>query len=134
MKEPFRVFVVDDDAAARDAMAMLMGALGWEVQPFATAAECLQALDRRHPDCIVSDLAMAGLNGADLQQELGRRGCGVPLVIVTGIPDETPLVASVRALRGCPVVRKPFGEDDLCLAIARAMAARWVRPPAALAS
>ena len=81
------VFVVDDDPAARRSLAALIESHGPRVTTFSSAEDLIEryiaTLDPRselarstadHPDCIVCDLRMTGMNGVELQETLAERG------------------------------------------------------------
>jgi FixJ family two-component response regulator len=122
------VFVVDDDASVRKALARLMASAGYAVETFASAREFL---DRGHhqdtPGCVVLDISMPGLSGLDLQQELKRFTPPLPIIFITGHGD---IPTSVRAMKGGAVdfLTKPINDRDLLsvikLAIVRNVEAR----------
>jgi two-component system, LuxR family, response regulator FixJ len=89
------VHVVDDDASFLVAVARLLRAEGYQVQPHASAAAFLA-----HPidgaGCVIADLRMPGMDGLDLQQALTQRGIELPLVFLSGEGD---IPSTVRAMR-----------------------------------
>lgn len=96
MSEPASVFVVDDDNAVRDSLALLFRTAGLVASTFADAAAFLQAYSPQMIGCLVLDLKMPGMSGADLQVELARRGAQLPIVFLTAHGD---IAASVRAIQ-----------------------------------
>ena len=90
------VFVVDDDAAVRAGLAMLIESCGWAVHPCASAEEFLDAYQADCRGCLVLDLQMPGISGADLQQILIERGIDLPVIVVTAYKDH-PMIDRVRA-------------------------------------
>lgn len=105
-------FVVDDDEAVRDALALHLDLAGLSVRCCASAAEFLEAASPGQPGCAILDIRMPGMDGLDLQQEMLRRGLTLPVIIITGHGDVT---AAVRAFRAGAVdfLQKPFDEDLL---------------------
>lgn len=105
-------FVVDDDEAVRDALALHLDLAGLAVRPCASAAEFLETADPAQPGCAVIDIRMPGMDGLELQQEMARRGLTLPVIIITGHGD---VPAAVRAFRAGAVdfLQKPFDEDLL---------------------
>lgn len=105
-------FVVDDDEAVRDALALHLDLAGLAVRPCASAAAFLAAADPAQPGCAVIDIRMPGMDGLELQQEMIRRGLTLPVIIITGHGD---VPAAVRAFRAGAVdfLQKPFDEDLL---------------------
>ncbi|HMO86554.1 MAG TPA: response regulator [Lacipirellulaceae bacterium] len=90
------VYVVDDDDHARKAVMALVAAMDIEHQGFASAEEFLAAYDGRRPACLVTDVRMLGMSGLELQEELRRRGVGIPVVVLTAFASTQ---AAVRAMR-----------------------------------
>jgi FixJ family two-component response regulator len=107
------VFVVDDDASVRKAIARVLGAAGLAVSTYASAREYLEHCDQNDaPGCLVLDLAMPGLSGLDLQHVLAARGDVRPIIFLTG-HAEVP--ESVQAMKhgAADFLTKPV--DDLVL-------------------
>ena len=110
MKDSFTVYIVDDDAPIRDALGQLMGLKGYRTAPFATAETFLASLRPEWRGCVITDLRMPGMDGLALQQELRRRGCELPLIVITGHGD----IASARAAflaEAVDFLEKPFDEE-----------------------
>jgi FixJ family two-component response regulator len=116
------VFVVDDDASVRKALARLLASAGYAVETFASAREFL---DRGHhqdtPGCVVLDVSMPGLSGLDLQQELKAFTPPLPIIFITG---HGTIPTSVRAMKGGAVdfLTKPVNDRELLSIIKLAMA------------
>jgi FixJ family two-component response regulator len=110
------VFVVDDDAAMREALSSLLRSIGWQVKTFATAAEFLAHSRPPTPACLVLDVRLPGLSGLDLQRTLSEVGVALPIIFMTGHGD-VPM--SVQAMKAGAVefLSKPFREEDLLSAI-----------------
>ena len=106
------VFVVDDDAAVRDALALLLRSVGLRAETYGSAADFLAAHDPGRPGCLLLDIRMPGMGGLDLQRELIAHGSIVPVISITGHGDVT---MAVRALQDGAVdfVQKPFRDQDL---------------------
>ena len=120
MNQEATVFVIDDDPSVRKALSRLVRSVDLDVEEYATAQDFLVCDPPDSPSCIVLDVRMPGLSGLDLQEELNRRGWGVPIVFITGHGD-VPM--SVRAMKGGAVdfLEKPFHDQDLLDAIGSAI-------------
>ena len=81
------VFLVDDDASVLKGLRRLLAAAGLEVAAFESPQQFLERFDPSAAGCLVLDLAMPGLNGMELQQELAARGSTLPIVFLTGHGD-----------------------------------------------
>jgi len=114
------VFVVDDDAAVREALESLLKSVGLRAAMFASPA---QFLERRHPNvpsCLVLDVRLPELSGLDFQAELAKNGIQIPIIFITGHGD---IPMSVRAMKAGAVefLTKPVREQDLLDAIQLAL-------------
>src|SRR5262249_20995041 len=120
---PGAVFVIDDDASVRRALARQLRAAGFQVEAFASAQEYLDRPPREGIACIVTDLRMPGLSGLDLQASLAKANRELPIVFITGYGDVT---TSVRAMKAGAVklLPKPFSDDEIPAAAAQEPAPR----------
>ena len=115
------VFVVDDDASVRKALARLFTSIGVRAEVFAGAAEFLERAPRGEHGCILLDIKMPNTTGLELQRMLGGAGIDLPVVFLSAHAD-VPL--SVRAMKdgALDVITKPFREHALLDAVRRAIA------------
>jgi FixJ family two-component response regulator len=106
------VFIVDDDASVREALANLMRSVGLHAQLFASAQEFLKTPQPDLPACLILDVRMPGLGGLDCQRQLADAGCFIPIIFMTGHGD---IPMSVRAMKAGAVdfLTKPFRDQDL---------------------
>src|SRR5689334_5829622 len=79
-----KVFVIDDDGSARNALLRLMRAAGYEAYGLDGAAAYLASDAPPRPACLVVDVRMPGLNGFELQEQLAGSPLAVPIVFITG--------------------------------------------------
>lgn len=91
-----RVFVVDDDADAREGVSVLVRQLGLPVQDFDSAEAFLREYDGSRPSCIVADVRMPGMSGLELQKELQKRGLTIPVIILTAHADTPTTVQAMK--------------------------------------
>ena len=78
------VYVVDDDASVREAIAGLVASVGMMTKTAASSREFLDMVRPGVPSCLVLDVELPGLSGIDLQQELIRSGIQIPIIFLTG--------------------------------------------------
>jgi FixJ family two-component response regulator len=114
------VFVVDDDASVREAIASLVRSAGLRAQGFASAQEFLARPPPDAPGCLVLDVRLPGLSGLDLQSRLAELDLDIPIVFITAHGD---VPTSVRAMKAGALefLTKPFSDDELLGAIAKAI-------------
>lgn len=110
------VFVIDDDASIRQALASLFASVGLGVRTFASAPEFLQAKLPDCPTCLVLDVRLPGLSGLDFQAELAKANIDIPIVFMTGHGD---IPMTVRAMKAGAVefLPKPFRDQDMLDAV-----------------
>jgi FixJ family two-component response regulator len=97
MKSDATVFIVDDDIAVRDSLALLLGLKGFRARIFANAENLLNAYDAAWFGCILADVRMPGMSGLELQTELIMRESDVPVIIMTGYGDVATARIALKA-------------------------------------
>jgi FixJ family two-component response regulator len=110
------VFVVDDDASVRQALARLFQSVQLRAEVFASPQEFLQSGRPDVPSCLVLDVRLPGVSGLDFQAELGKADVRIPIVFITGHGD---IPMTVRAMKAGAVdfLAKPFRDQDLLDAV-----------------
>ena len=78
------IHVVDDDAAVREALALLIGTVGLRVQTWAEPLDFVARFDREAIGAIVLDVRMPGLGGVALLEQLVTAGVDQPVILLTG--------------------------------------------------
>ena len=106
------VYIVDDDAAVRRALQMLVKSDGLPSRSFPSAGEFLAAIDEIGPGCLLLDVCMPEMTGIELQHELIERRFDIPTIVMTGHADVPTAVAAMK--RGAvDFIEKPFDGDEL---------------------
>jgi len=106
------IAIVDDDLAIREATDCLVRSLGYDVETFASAEEFLQSECVNSTSCLITDLQMPGLSGADLQDVLIARGNPTPMIFISAFADERTRRRVLEA-GAIGFLDKPFEEDHL---------------------
>jgi two-component system response regulator FixJ len=116
------VCIIDDDPSVLDSLEALLESHGLVVGAHASAEAFLERIDAGlTPGSIVSDIRLGGMSGLDLQQELLRRRCRSPLILITGHGQVSMAVAAIKA-GAEDFIEKPFDGEGLVEAIRRALA------------
>ena len=115
-----RVYVVDDDAAVRKALSLLLETVGYRVGSFADPTEFLARLSALEPGCIVIDIRMPKLSGLRLQESLGEMAPHWPVVVISGHGD-LKQCRQVFKNGAIDFLSKPVDEQDLIDAIQAGM-------------
>lgn len=114
------IFVIDDDPAVRDSLALLIGTQGLRVQTFESAEAFLDKFHSGEIGCLVLDIRMPETSGLALQDMLNLREIKLPIIFVTGHGD---LEECRRAFRGGAVdfLTKPINSTQLLESLKKAI-------------
>ena len=117
------VSVVDDDESVRESLPDLLRQFGFAAQAFSSAEAFLASEIVSDTSCLILDIAMPGMSGPDLQQELVRRRQEIPIVFITALRDERvrPRLLADGAIE---CLFKPFSETALLDALDAAFGTR----------
>jgi two-component system KDP operon response regulator KdpE len=120
-----RILVVDDEPQIRRALAVNLRARGYDVDLAASGEEGLRSASAHHPDLVLLDLGLPGIDGSDVVRGL-RGWTEVPIIVLSVRDTEAEKVAALDA-GADDYVTKPFGMDEL---LARLRAALRRHQPA----
>ena len=111
-----KAYVIDDDESVRKAFERLLRSANLEVETFASVEEFFNGEPQGENTCIVVDIRMPGLTGFDLQRELGSRGIGMPVIVISA-SDDAQTRENARKLGAAAFFRKPIDDQALLDAI-----------------
>ena len=114
------VFLVDDDEAVRDSLALLMKSVALTSRSFASAGDFLAAYDPDSPGCLILDIRMPGMSGMELQQKLMDMRAKLPIIFITGHGD-IPMAVEAMQRGAVDFIPKPFRDDELLDRINKAL-------------
>jgi len=117
------VSVVDDDESVRESLPDMLRQLGFAAQAFSSAEAFLASEVVGETRCLILDVAMPGMSGPDLQQELTRRHQQIPIVFITAHEDAT-IRPRLLARGAVECLFKPFSETALLDALNTAVRGR----------
>lgn len=114
------VFVVDDDQAARDSLAALLGVAGHQVHTFQDGAAFLSVMTPETQGCVILDIRMPGMTGLDVHETMKDRHIALPVILVTGHGD---IAMAVKAIKNGAYgfIEKPYRADHLLGEVANAL-------------
>ncbi|SFD22038.1 response regulator transcription factor [Massilia yuzhufengensis] len=115
------VYIVDDDAAVRDALGLLLSLHGYRTAFFSDAASFLRTWTLDARGCLLLDIRMPGMDGLALQQALLDLGSRLPVLVITGHGDVHSARAAFRS-QAVDFLEKPLQERQLVAAIEEAFA------------
>lgn len=126
MRDVLTVYIIDDDAAVRDSLVLMLGLAGLGTAAFADAESFLAAWRPDWAGCVVTDLRLPGASGIELQATLRSRGSELPVVVITADGDVPSARAAFRA-DALDFLEKPFDDAQLRAAIDAAFAREQLR-------
>jgi len=114
------IAIVDDDDSLRNSLDNLLRSVGFRAQGFSSAEAFLHANQAPETACLILDVRLPGMNGLDLQRQMGAANWRIPIIFVTAYADDD---VRVRALEAGAVdfLYKPCREEDLLKAIEAAL-------------
>ena len=119
MQSPL-ILIVDDDADILKLMQMRLNAAGYRTVLANNGMEALSAITIQHPNLVISDLKMPGMDGLALLDEIKLRDASLPVIMLTAhgsIPDAVQ--ATQRGTFG--FLSKPFDSQELLQQVAAAL-------------
>jgi two-component system nitrogen regulation response regulator GlnG len=129
MSHSERIFVIDDDKAICWVLEKALHKAGLQVESFETADSALEAISRKEPAAVITDIRMPGMDGLVLLDRISQQYPELPVIIMTAHSD---LDSAVSAYKGgaFEYLPKPFDIDDAVALVKRALDVR-ARQPAA---
>jgi FixJ family two-component response regulator len=117
---PPLITIVDDDDQVRVGISRLVRSIGYAACTFASAEDFLQSSQKRETACLICDVQLPGINGLDLQRQLGSEDAAPPIIFMTAYPD---VFVRNQALAGGAIcfLHKPLTGHDLKKCLDRAL-------------
>ncbi len=121
-----RILVIDDEAAIRDSLRMILEYEGYEVLQAATGDEGVKLVEREAPDLVFLDIKMPGMDGLEVLQKLRHLVETTPIVVVSGHATITTAVEATR-LGAFDFIEKPLATDRIMVTVRNAVDSRRLR-------
>jgi two-component system nitrogen regulation response regulator NtrX len=114
------VLVVDDEAAIRDSLHMILEYEGYRVDEAGNGSQALTKVAERAPDAVVLDIKMPEMDGLELLKALRERGYDMPVLMISGHADVATAVEATR--RGAyDFFEKPLQRERVLLSLRNAV-------------
>ena len=112
------VLVVDDNDSIRETLTILLSRRGYRCKSAVNGREAMEKVAQAHFDVVITDVHMPEMDGITLTKELTRHFSDLPVMIITGQPDDS-LVESAITAGAREVIRKPFAIPDFMVRLHR---------------
>jgi CheY-like chemotaxis protein len=116
------ILIVDDEEAVRDSLCELLRGVGYRVVLAEDANAALSAVDREHPDLVLTDIYMESGDGYELIAALRRRSEAIPVVAMSAGRAGYDTLKAALHLGATAVIDKPFPCSGLVETIDRELA------------
>jgi len=101
------IFIVDDDASIRAALAIVLSAEGFATTGFPDGESFLAATPSRTPGCVLIDLHLPGCSGLELLKRIDAAHYPAPVLVISGVGDIPTAVEAIRN-GALDFIEKPF--------------------------
>lgn len=108
---PQKILVVDDDPAISEMLTIVLSAEGFDTVAVTDGALAVETAQREHPDLILLDLMLPGMNGIDICRSI-RQESAVPIIMLTAKTDTVDVVLGLES-GADDYVNKPFKAKEL---------------------
>jgi DNA-binding NtrC family response regulator len=118
-----RVLLIDDDASLREVVAFALREYGHEVDAHGSGESALEKLDSFHPDVVITDLKMPGIDGMEVLRRVIEADPTIPVIMLTAFGSITDAVDAMRH-GAYDYLTKPYDRDELRLTLDQALERR----------
>ncbi|MGD9078055.1 MAG: response regulator, partial [Desulfobacterales bacterium] len=92
----YSIYIVDDEAVARNGLKQALKKKNYEVAAFETAEAALKAIDKRPPDLVLLDIGLPGISGVEALEIIKERHPEVIVVMITAYEDVSTVVSAMK--------------------------------------
>jgi two-component system, NtrC family, response regulator len=121
------VLVVDDEKNYLYVLEDLLMDEGYTVFTASSGSEALEIIKNKQIDAILSDIKMPGINGIELLERVMAHDAGLPVILMTAFAEVDQAVSAMKK-GAIDHIQKPFDNDDIKNAVARAVQKRSMNP------
>jgi DNA-binding NtrC family response regulator len=93
---PYSIYIVDDEAVARNGLKLALKKKNYNVQAFESAESALKAIDENPPDLVLLDIGLPGMSGVEALEIIKERHPEVIIVMITAYEDVQTVVSSMK--------------------------------------
>jgi two-component system nitrogen regulation response regulator NtrX len=122
----YRILVIDDEAAIRDSMRMILEYEGYDFIGAPSGQEGIAAAERDRPDLVFLDIKMPGMDGMEVLSRIRTLNADLPVVIISGHGTVATAVEATK-LGAFDFIEKPLASERILVTIRNALAERRLR-------
>jgi two-component system nitrogen regulation response regulator NtrX len=121
-----RILVVDDEAAIRDSLRMILEYEEYDFIGAASGPDGVASVKRETPDLVLLDIKMPGMNGLETLAEIRKVDEALPVAMISGHGTITDAMQATR-LGAFDFIEKPFTSERVLVTVAKALEVRELR-------
>jgi len=121
ISKPKKILAIDDDDTILKLYCSILGEEGYDIETASTGKEALKMISQDSFDLVFLDLKLPDISGTDVLKKIREKLEWAPVVVVTANPSLESSIEAIRAGGVYEYIIKPFGADNLKLAIRRAL-------------
>src|SRR6187402_283409 len=121
-----RILVIDDEAAIRDSLKMILEYEDYEFLGASSGPEGVSLVKRESPDLVVLDIKMPGMNGLDTLAEIRKIDEALPVAMISGHGTITDAMQATR-LGAFDFIEKPFTSERVLVTVAKGLEVRQLK-------
>ena len=120
-----KILIIDDDKSIRDTLSIFLSDFDYKIFAVGSGEEGLELLEKEHPELVLSDLKLPGVNGLDLLKKFKEHDSRIPLIIMTAYGDSRTTIKAIQ-MGAYDYIEKPLDVDRLNALIKRALEERKI--------
>src|SRR5215204_5210567 len=121
-----RILVIDDEAAIRDSLKMILEYEDYEFIGAASGQDGIASVKRDAPDLVVLDIKMPGMNGLDTLAEIRKVDEALPVAMISGHGTMADAMQATR-LGAFDFIEKPFTSERVLVTVSKGLEVRELR-------
>jgi two-component system response regulator AtoC len=115
-----KLLIIDDDESIRESLKLVLSQSGYAIFIAANAEIGLEIVEKAHPDLIISDLKLPGMDGIELLNKVKNIDWNIPYIVITAYEETTTTIQAIQQ-GAYDYIEKPLDIEKLKIIIKRAL-------------